>query len=66
MPDNDNQILISLNDAARMVSLSRTAINNLRAAGKFPAPVSLGEKRIAFVKAEVLAWIDERIARRAA
>lgn len=65
-PDNDNAVLVSLNDAARMTSLSRTFINRLRAADQFPRAVPMGERRVAFVKAEVLAWIDTRIAGRAA
>ena len=64
MPDNDNYPLVSLNDVVKMTSLSRTAINIKRAAGTFPAAVQLGEKRVAFVRAEVLAWIDQRIAAR--
>lgn len=63
---NDNYPLVSLNDAAKMTSLSRTAINKFRAAGRFPQAVPLGEKRIAFVRAEVVAWIDERVAARGA
>ncbi|UOK70430.1 AlpA family phage regulatory protein [Ancylobacter polymorphus] len=47
-----------------MTSLSRPAINSLRAAGQFPAAVQLGERRIGFVRAEVLAWINARIAAR--
>ena len=67
MNANDNQVLISIRDVCRMVSLSRTAISKLRAAGRFPKEVALGERRVAFVKTEVVAWIDERIdARRAA
>ncbi|GLS34507.1 hypothetical protein GCM10010869_00950 [Mesorhizobium tianshanense] len=66
--DNDNGIavLVSLNDAARMTSLSRSMLNRYRAEGRFPAAVSLGEKRVAFVATEVRNWIDERIAARAA
>ncbi|MDG4898057.1 AlpA family phage regulatory protein [Mesorhizobium sp. WSM4976] len=56
--------LISIKEAARLTSLSRTSINEKRAAGKFPQPVPLGDKRIAFVKSEVDAWIRERIAAR--
>ena len=44
-----------------MTSLSRTAINQRRAAGEFPDPVPLGDRRIAFVRAEVESWIRERI-----
>ena len=63
---NDNQILLSINDVCRMTSLSRSAINQARDRGAFPLAVKLGEKRIAFVRAEVAEWIDQRIAARAA
>ena len=56
--------LISLNDACRLTSLSRTSINKFRAVGQFPRAVNLGMKRVAFVRAEVLAWVDQRIAER--
>jgi prophage regulatory protein len=41
-------------------------IHRLRAEGRFPAAVALGEKRIAFVRSEVHDWIGGRIAARAA
>ena len=67
MTANDNQIIISLNDVCTMCSLSRTAINKHRASGQFPLEVILGERRIGFVKTEVLAWLQARIdARQAA
>jgi len=56
--------LVSLREVCAMTSLSRTAINQRRAAGQFPKPVSLGEKRIAFVRSEVENWIRDRIAAR--
>ena len=34
------------------------------AAGTFPKPVRLGESRIAFVDAEIHAWVRARIAER--
>ncbi|WP_432612478.1 helix-turn-helix transcriptional regulator [Brucella pituitosa] len=34
--------------------------------GKFPPPVKIGVKRIAYVREEVEKWIDERIGERAA
>jgi len=63
---NDNAVIISLNDAATLTSLSRAAINRHRDAGNFPIPLQLGERRIGFVKTEVLAWIEQRIAARQA
>ena len=67
MADNDNTPrLISLNDTAKAVSLSRTMVQIMSREGHFPQPVKLGERRVAFVRAEVDAWIDQRIAARAA
>lgn len=64
-PSNDNlPPIISIKTAAAMTSLSRPAINSLRAAGQFPAAVQLGERRIGFVRAEVIDWINGRIAER--
>jgi prophage regulatory protein len=63
---NDNAILVSLNTAATMTSLSRSMLNRYRAAGDFPAAVPMGERRVAFVASEVRDWISDRIAARAA
>lgn len=64
---NDNvPALISLNAAAAMTSLSRTMINRYRAEGRFPVHVELGDRRIAFVRAEVEEWIRGKIDARAA
>lgn len=65
--DNDNSpTLVSLNDAARMTSLSRTMLNRYRAEGRFPMAVPLGDRRVAFVRSEVQQWIRDRITARAA
>lgn len=65
--DNDNTPrLISLNEACRITSMSRTMLNRYRAERRFPKAVDLGDRRVAFVRQEVLAWIEEKIAARAA
>jgi len=56
--------LVSLKEVCRITSLSRTAINQRRKDGTFPAAVSLGDKRVAFVHSEVDAWIRARIGSR--
>lgn len=66
LPANDNRIIVSIKDVCEMTSLSRTAVNNRRREGSFPQHVQLGEKRLGFVRAEVLAWIDARVNARAA
>ncbi|AMM84138.1 AlpA family phage regulatory protein [Martelella sp. AD-3] len=55
---------LSLAQVCEMTSLSRTQINNYRNDGRFPQAVPLGMKRLAFVKAEVVAWMEKRIAER--
>lgn len=65
-PDNDNTpALISLNDACKITSMSRTMINRYRKSGRFPAAVELGEFRVAFVRSEVTAWVQAKISARA-
>ena len=66
-PANDNApMLISLNDACRLTSMSRTMLNKYRAEGRFPRAVDLGDRRVAFVRTEVIAWVDKKIAARVA
>ncbi|WP_224702010.1 helix-turn-helix transcriptional regulator [Devosia aquimaris] len=65
--DNDNgPRLMAPKEAALATSLSRPLLTLMAAEGHFPTPVRLGERRIAFVRSEVDAWIDARIAARAA
>jgi prophage regulatory protein len=61
---NEKAILISMKDVTALTSLSRTMINRLRIDGRFPSSVTLGDKRVAFVRQEVVAWIDAKIAAR--
>jgi len=65
---NDNHLprLMAPKEAAIATSLSRPLLALMSEAGQFPKPVRLGERRIAYVRAEVEAWIDEKIAARAA
>jgi prophage regulatory protein len=64
---NQNAPLMSPKEAAAVTSLSRTYLSMMAANGDFPKPVQLtGQRRIAFVRDEVHAWIQERIAARSA
>lgn len=64
-PANDNYALISLRDTCVLTSMSKTMIHRLRSKGRFPAAVPLGEKRIAFLRSEVISWIGAKLAARA-
>ena len=46
--------------------LSRSTIYAEMAAGKFPKPVPLGPGSVGWLENEIEAWIEERIAKRAA
>lgn len=62
---NDNvPLLISLNETCRMTSMSRTMINKYRAQSRFPKAVDLGDRRVAFVRTEVVDWVQDKIASR--
>lgn len=64
---NDNvPTLVSLNDACRMTSMSRSMLNRYRSEGRFPIAVDLGDRRVAFVRSEVVEWIQTKISARAA
>jgi prophage regulatory protein len=65
-PSSDEPMLVSLKTACALTSLSRTMLNRYRSEGRFCAAVPLGDKRIAFVKSEVIDWINARVAARAA
>lgn len=65
--DNDNKPrLMSLGEVAETTTMSRFLIAALAKEGHFPKPIPLTVKRIAFVRSEVEAWIDSRIAARTA
>lgn len=62
--NDTNPKLISMRETCELTCMSRAWINKLRYAGKFPQAVFLGEKRFAFVRSEVEAWLHARIAAR--
>lgn len=64
MTSDNLPVLMSPKEAARETSLSRQQLMLMARAEVFPAPVQLGERRTAYVRAEVTAWIDARIAAR--
>jgi prophage regulatory protein len=58
--------LMTVAEVCRFTTYSRTQIFKLRAEDKFPSAVSLGEKRIAFVRQEIEQWYESRLAERGA
>lgn len=56
--------LLRLTEVRRRTGRCRSDIYRDIAAGKFPAPVKLGERASAWPEHEINAWIAERIAAR--
>ena len=44
------------------ISLSRSTLDRLVAAGRFPQPVRLTESRLAYSECDVEAWMREKVA----
>ena len=67
MPDSfrnalEPQSLLRLPEVKRRTGLGRTSIYDAVARGKFPAPVKLSERAVAWPSDAVSRWIDARIA----
>ena len=56
--------LIRLPDVRKTVALSRSEIYRLISLGRFPRPVPLGERAVAWDSDEVQTWVRNRIAAR--
>ncbi|EQA9898209.1 helix-turn-helix transcriptional regulator [Escherichia coli] len=54
--------LIRLTEVQRRTGYSKAWIYRLMGQGKFPAPVKIGSRAIAFVESEIDEWINQRIA----
>lgn len=53
--------LMSPKQASEATTFSRAMLSTMAEAGTFPKPVKLGDRRIAFVRAEVEEWLDAKI-----
>ena len=53
---------VGISEAERITGIERTTIWRKLKAGKFPAPVYVGERRT-WLESELLAWVAEQAAR---
>lgn len=53
--------LLSKRQLKELVLYSPQHIARLEAAGRFPKRVRLGQNRVGWIEAEVMAWLQERI-----
>lgn len=54
--------ILRLHEVSSKVGLSRSTIYERIKHGTFPQPISLGDRAIGFIEAEVDGWIESRIA----
>ena len=53
--------ILRLPGVRKTVGLSRSQIYLLMSAGKFPASISLGDRAVGWVEAEIQEWLVDRI-----
>lgn len=53
--------LIKLAKVQSMTSLGRSTIYKFISENKFPKPIKLGSKSVAWIEREILDWIEDRI-----
>lgn len=56
------KVLIRMSEIIRRTGYSKAWIYKLIAQGRFPQPVKIGSRSIAFVESEVEEWVNQRIA----
>lgn len=59
-----NMKFIKLRDVMELTSLARSTIYKFVAEGRFPRQVILGGNCVAWVEAEVIEWLEDKIASR--
>jgi predicted DNA-binding transcriptional regulator AlpA len=52
--------LLRIKEVIKMTSLSRSSIYSLQNKNKFPQPIQLGIRAVAWVRADILNWIKEK------
>ena len=63
--NNPPLTFLRLRQVKERLGLSKSAIYVRIAEGTFPKPISLGGRSVAWVEAEVTAWMNARISSRA-
>jgi prophage regulatory protein len=58
---DNNYRLIRRNDVEHITGLKRSSLYAKMAEGCFPKPIKLGSRTVAWLAADVQAWINEKI-----
>lgn len=57
----DGEVMISISDVKRITGLSKSTIYAEIKAGRIPKPVRLTRRRSAWIKSEVIGFLQDRI-----
>ncbi|EHK3385513.1 AlpA family transcriptional regulator [Escherichia coli] len=57
----NNNSFIRLSEVMRRTGYGRAWIYRLNSLGRFPKPVKIGSRSVAFIESEVDEWINQRI-----
>jgi len=55
---------LRLKEVMHITGLGRTSVYNFMAEGKFPKSVSLGDRAVAWIEADVEEWMEQKVADR--
>lgn len=61
IPREQDSRLIRLPEVMHLTGMSRASIYRLAGNGEFPSPIKLSERSSAWLHAEVVRWIVERV-----
>lgn len=53
--------LINIHEVVELIGLSRSTIYVLVSAGKFPKPLKLTERRVAWRNSDIASWVQDRL-----
>ena len=56
------QRFLRITDVMARIPYSRSTIYQLMGQGKFPRPINLGERAVAWIEADIDRWMADRIA----
>lgn len=54
------QQLVRLSEVSDVTTLSKASIYRLLKGGRFPTPVRIGERRVAWKLSDVMSWVEQR------
>ena len=58
----DNQLVLDLRGVIELTTLSQSTIYAMVKKGEFPKQKRIGSNRVVWLRSEVIAWLEEKLA----